>query len=324
MLLNGIDLDGLGGDNTQLVLPEKVQGRVAHIDADFLAYQTTAVKGEVTFDEMKNNVKAAIEGLVALSGATSFHLHITPSGSDKGGRGSMGIQKPYQGNRDGKEKPQYLNLMRQHLATAYPGTLHQFCEADDGMSSAQYDAIRSGSRTKSIIVSKDKDLDMVPGLHLNWDTGQITDAEEFGSIWLVEKETASGKSVKLKGYGQKFFWAQMLMGDTADHVQGLPLVHSSIMEGLKFKEHGKKVTLLHSKCGVTLTNKLLNPIQSNRQAFAAVQALYRACPKEFVHWETGEPATWQQVFVSEAMMLWMRRDKTDKHDVLKWFKEISA
>ena len=59
--------------------------------------------------------------------------------------------------------------------------------------------------------------------------------------------------MKLKGLGQKFFWAQMLMGDTADHIQGLPR---------GFFDNGKS-----SLVGPAMTSMLLRDIKDNKEAF---------------------------------------------------------
>ena len=343
MIVNGIDLDGLGAHAPSLSIPDTVKGRVVHIDADFLAYQTTATKAEGddrTFDDMKHNASVAVQTIKDMAGAQHVHLHVTPSGSDKGKRYEIAILKEYQGNRADKEKPKYLNLMRQWLVKEYNGTLHQFCEADDGMSAHQYRAIKEGNRNLSIIASKDKDLSMVPGLHLDWDTGEIINADDFGSIWM--DDTKSTK--KLKGFGWKFFWAQMLMGDTADNISGLPLVHARVHNKLKptadTAKHQKILDMhpgqvspaarataeaylsnRHAKCGPAMAKTLLDRANDNKAAFQLVRGLYSLAPEPYKHWKTGEEVPWQKAFLSEAQLLWMRREETNENDVAFWMKE---
>ncbi len=317
MQINGIDLDGLASQTgPELELPEIVEGRVVHIDADFLAYQCSAERADgsdqKSWDDMKHNAGIAVNTFKLLAGATALHLHLTPKESNKGGRNEIAIQKEYQGNRKDKAKPRYLHLMRDWLAENYPSTQHKNCEADDGMSSANY-ATTDDNRHLSVIASKDKDLLMVPGLHMDWDTAalqyprnEIGKINEYGSIYLDE----SKKTKKIKGLGQKFFWGQMLTGDTADNIQGLP---KAWYDG-KFKP-----------CGPVLAESLLINVNSNKEAFELVKGLYEKYGQDigYKHWQTGEAVPWQKVFVSEAQLLWMRKDVTDALDVVRWFKEIN-
>jgi hypothetical protein len=343
MLLNGIDLDGLAHQAERIELPPMVKGRTVHIDADFLAYQTTAERDgdEKTYEDMQHNVEVAVDTIRSLAAAEHVHLHLTPATSNKGGRYDIAIQRPYQGNRADKPKPRYLGLMREWLAKRYKGTLHQFCEADDGMSSAQYKAVQEGNSDLSIIASKDKDLCMVPGLHLNWDTGEIVDVSDFGYVEFNPQKK------KLVGFGPKFFWAQMLVGDTADNIQGLPTLTPETLNRLKptvaitkalatledptstAKQKEKaKATLEERKagpCGPATSILILDQLQDNQSAFRVIKELYRRCGEYqgFVHHQTGDPVHWGQVFAAEAKLLWMRREAHNENCVLNWMKEVA-
>jgi DNA polymerase-1 len=78
------------------------------------------------------------------------------------------------------------------------------------------DALLYGDR--AIMVSGDKDLNITPGPLWIADEGRIDYIQDrFG--WIKLKQTTNGN--KVVGHGTKFFWAQMLMGDTADNVQGI-------------------------------------------------------------------------------------------------------
>lgn len=344
MIVNGVDLDGLAHETDTLTFPDPVPGRCVHIDADFLAYQVSyeSDTSTKTFDDMQHNAEMATETLRLLAGASHVHLHLTPSTSNKGGRFDHALLKEYQGNRLDKPKPRYLGIMREWLAQKFPGTLHETCEADDGMSSMQYAAVANGRKNFSIIASKDKDLTMVPGLHLDWDKGIIRETDEFGHIEIVIK--SGGK--KLVGLGQKYFWAQMLMGDGADNISGLPRITGKVANKIRpTKEIEKALDIIASgevgtpkylKAKSTLATRpslavgpvmaydLLDAVNSNRVAFEVVKNLYRDYGETigFTHWKTGEPVHWSKAFTSEAQLLWMRRNKEDPNCVFKWFKEI--
>lgn len=318
--------------------PGVEKGRVAHIDADFLAYQVSYEKADEepkTIDDMQHNAKIVVEHLKKLAGAEQLHMHLTPSLSDKGGRYEQAMLKPYQGNRIDTEKPRYLHIMRDWLAREWPGTQHTDCEADDGMSSMQYAAIARGERDKSIIVTKDKDLSMVPGLHVNWDTGEITDTSGFGEIELLKG--------KLRGRGTKFFWGQMLVGDPADNTQGLPLLSGRVLNKIKPTGPIKKAQEIIAAASMYPSSKvekardtlasrpagligpatailILDKLKSDREARDAIQFMYKLYGDEigFKNYRDGSPISAGQAFDSEAKLHWMRINKSDPDDVIKW------
>lgn len=311
-LLDGIELEQ-HDFNKPLDAPKQVKGRVVHIDADFLAYQVSA-DNEKTLDEMKHNCSARIEKIRLMAGAQKAVLHLTPKESNKGGRYDAAMQKEYQGNRKDKPKPKMLHIMRDWMHQEYAAIQHMDCEADDGMSIAQYEAIAKGQRKLSVIATKDKDLTMVPGLSLDWDTHAITDTkDDFGYILLDEgNPKAKSPTKKIKGRGWKMFWAQMLTGDSADNVQGLPMVHTE-----RFLRNGKP-----RACGAVTAYELLEPMTTNKAAFNLVRELYKDCGKGqgFVNYRDGSELSFGQVLQSEAQLLWMRR-KVAITDALDWMRE---
>lgn len=325
MIIAGIDLSALPDQTApKLAVPEIVPGRTVHIDADFLAYMMSAERADgtdvKTFDDMKHNAEVKVKEIMLLAGATRLHMHLTPFTSDKGGRYDIAMLKEYQGNRVDKAKPQYLHIMRDWMAKRWPATLHQHCEADDGMSSEQYKAIAEGNTLLSVIASKDKDLHMVPGLHLDWDTGDIYNSDTFGDVWL--RERGSGSKV-LDGYGQKFFWAQMLTGDSADNISGLPKLVGSYLDEYKPLAKPSKDRPAGS-CGPVLAVQILDTAKSNKQAFILIKDMYKRYGEEigFTHWKDGSDVPWNKAFVSEAQLLWMRITKEDRNDVLSWFRSF--
>lgn len=352
--ISSIDFEGLA-HSIEHDYPDMISGRTVHIDADFLAYMVSAEKegDPKTFEDMQHNAETVVDHLRKMAAAQFVHMHLTPSSSNKGGRYAIAIQKPYQGNREDKPKPRMLHIMRNWLAERYPGTQYQFCEADDGMASAQYAAIARGEEHLSIIASKDKDLDMVPGWHMVWETGKLIHTNDrgtgsFGWVDLIEKKSATGQvSKKIKGYGTKFLWAQMLIGDTADNIAGLPKLVGSVMNSVsptmpvaaaketlenpdandKQKEKARKILNERKPglCGPATAIKLLDKMQSDKQAFMIVRSLYELYGQEigFFHHDTGQPVDWGQVFLSEAQLLWMRRNNSDPNDVIHWLKEIN-
>ena len=282
-----------------------VQGRVAQIDADFIAYQASAeTKDELdglvprrSLDMMKYNVKASLEDTARMVGATSYVAHLTPAGSDKGGRTEQAMLKPYQANRKSKAKPEHLETIRQYIAEECNGMVHLHQEADDGMATANYDA---EDRNLSVIVSRDKDLRMCEGLQWDFKEELVVDVEGYGDIWI----DTSTKTKKVIGLGTAFFWAQLLMGDPADNISGLPT-----------DPDGKKV-------GPMAAYEYLKYCTDDYQCFQVVKYLYANSTTDYVNHRNGSEVRWQHALLSEMKLLWMRR-ATDDNDVLTFLMEIS-
>lgn len=346
----------LGGSGVKY--PKPVQGRVVHIDADFLAYQVSAEsKAELdpedpaprkSKEDMQHNAKVAVEHIMRLAAGTDYHLHTTPSGSTKGGRAGQAILKEYQANRKDRDgKPEFLDHIRAYLISEIGaggrGTAHLDQEADDGMASAAWEAHLAGPDASKlcVVASKDKDLRMCPGYQLIDDEVHELDGT-FGDIW-IDRSKSSPKCV---GRGTKFFWAQCLMGDTADNISGLPQVvgkwHLGVKPTKAYTEAIKKLgtgteaedarankvidaALAKRKlCGAVMTVDLLSNVQNDRDAFQRVKSLWVDLEKdghEFQHWQTGARVTATQALLSDMLLLWMRRNKNPR-DVVEWIKEI--
>lgn len=146
-------------------------------------------------------------------------VHLTSADSLKAGRMNVRAVRPYQGNRTGKARPRLLEAVRQAVADPnnildeYTVETHYNLEADDACIMSAY---RLGDR--GVIVSHDKDLRMTPYPYWEASRGEVMPGAGFGEIW---DAYTPGGTMKLEGQGRKFFWAQMLMGDTADNVRGL-------------------------------------------------------------------------------------------------------
>lgn len=359
---------GLGGDDLApqieaVTYPKPTLGRVAHIDADFLAYMVSAESAEEldgtrprkSFEEMQHNATEAVKHLTAMAGATDFRCHLTPSASTKGNRPAQAVQQEYQANRHDREKPEFLDAMRAYIASELRGVPHLDQEADDGLAQANYNAMGPGGAwgdsNLSVIISKDKDLRMVPGLHMDWITGEhFCVGDHFGSIFLDDSKSTK----KLSGWGTKFFWAQCLMGDTADNIKGIPGVPGTMMAEIdppkKYLDAVKKVGTLKAgrkytaeereaqnqaviddfllspkNCGPAVAFEVLKDVRTDREAFEVIKAAWTRLETDnnyhFTHWRTGDRVTPTQALLGDMQLLWMRRNKNPL-DVVEWIKEF--
>lgn len=336
----GVSQDALETQRVTPNYPPLVPGRTVHIDADFLAYQVSADSTK-SFDEMKHNLRVAAESLRLLAGAEHTNLILTGNTSTKGGRYELAVQQEYQACRKGKEKPKMLYAIKQFMVDELNAEIYDDQEADDALAQAAHAAKLNGDRHLHVITSRDKDLRMLDCLFLDQDTKEIHDYTGYGGIVLDR----SGKVAKVVGHGTAFFWAQMLLGDKADSIRGLPEVGGHVVNNVspsakvvKAKEVLKsktstpaavakaKATIAKTKpklVGPVLAYDILKRCHTDAQAFTVVRALYKDYGERvgFVHWRTGEPVRWQAAFMAEARLLWMRRTK-NQNDVIDYIKEI--
>lgn len=127
-------------------------------------------------------------------------------------REEVAKKKKYKGNRV-KPKPFHYHNIKAYLLNSYECIISEGCEADDMLCIMQ--------RDDTVICSRDKDLRQCPGWHFGWELGK---QPQYGPL-LVDRLghleiSSDGKN--LKGTGDKFFFAQMLMGDSTDNIPGLP------------------------------------------------------------------------------------------------------
>lgn len=250
-----------------------VKGRRVHIDADMLAYQCGG-NDETDVATSRRILKSKIDLLKDAAGAESILLHMTASGSTKGNRAVIAYTKPYQGQRKG-HRPKNWQYLRDYMADGVAGPIKQWYdrEADDGF------GFISMNCPLDVIATRDKDMRMLPGLHLNWDTYELVEVKP--DVFGVEH---GGKL-----YGHKWLWTQMLWGDAADNIPGLPK-HPDFPRGV----------------GEVAAGKLLAFADDDDSAAQAVSQAYEA------HWGNE----WADRYVEQASLLWIRR--TNQAPIAEW------
>jgi len=255
------------------VLPP-VPNRLLHVDGDFLAYWVGVI------DDPGTGRAVAVNKIVKslqLSRSERAVVHMTDEASSKADRRIIAEVLPYQANRKGGSKPVNWQAMRdflnniQHEQIAAKNWSTR--EADDGMAWAAY---RKSDACPDVIMSKDKDMRMLPGLHLNWDTFELTTVP-FGAYDVVGNDG--------KQYGLKWFWLQMLHGDKADNIPGLP----------KYINAKGKPAL----CGEATAGKLLDDARDSGAARDIVAQ----------HYENYYGDEWRLRMVEQALLLWLRTDR---------------
>lgn len=268
------------------VIPETVSERVVHVDGDYLAYRC-AGSDECPPGIARKNVREKVEALKEMSGSKRSVVHLSMPGGNKGERFLIATLKPYQGQRTHSKRPRNWDMLRAYLETHDPKLNPAFAverwydrEADDGFALASWQSA-DPSHT-CVIASPDKDMRMLAGLHIDFHDYTLT---------VVPKGTyALLGAYNGLVYGHKWFWLQMLQGDTADHIPGLP------------KAEGKL-------CGEKTAERYLSGTTCNEEAFEAVSRLY--------HGTYGDDE-WADRFVEQAGLLWLRGgEKAALHDFIR-------
>lgn len=253
-------------------------GEVKHafIDGDSLAY-LMAGSSNCPPDVSRTNMINRVRHIERLTHAPTSVL-LTMPGSEKGKRYFIASVKPYQGQRSGKARPQNWQFLRNILEgdkPPFPVIRTYSVEADDLFAQV---ADRAGGDVA--IHYDDKDMRMVPAVHITWE-----------DMHLVDMRDGEDAVVWGKQYGLRWFWLQMLMGDSADNIPGLERY---------VDEKGKP-----QKVGPTTAEMLLQGVDPQNYG-EVVQHHYLR-----FYGEDG-----QVRFLEQAMLLWMRKNPADPFDVM--------
>ncbi len=146
-----------------------------------------------------NNVVFYIDGKIGeckhATKSDDAMVFLTPSSTF---RHDLAFTQGYKANRIGMPKPYWYEDIRQYLSVEYGATVGKNLEADDLMGMAQ--------TPYSVICSNDKDMLQIAGRHYNFNTKK--DNERFIMVTPYE--------------GDRWFFCQLLSGDSTDNIPGIP------------------------------------------------------------------------------------------------------
>lgn len=267
------------------LIPQRVPGRVLIVDGDMIAY-SNAGNDDTPPGNARLSAIARIENMRDMGGCSSVVVHLTSEASTKGDRFIVSTVKPYQANRSGGKRPKNWAYLREWMES-YTGDLFTVKtwgtrEADDGIA---YHATVLGV-DKACIATADKDMRMIPAWHLDWKDYTLTRLDnEFRVIG------PNGKT-----YGHAWFWQQVLQGDTADGIPGLP----------RWVDRHNKEKLIGEKTA----EKFLSSVSCDADAAIMCAALYKTYYGE----------DWADRLAEQMALLWMRRDREAAvDDFVGWF-----
>jgi len=284
-----------------------VKGRVLQYDADFGCYECAWLDNSI--ESNIDTLKKHIEVKRKMAGAEHVNVHITLG--MKGGRDQMATVKPYQEQRSGKnvEIKERVAILRNFLAnyntedtTAVVNLLQ---EADDSLTQMQEQSIKEYGVLSSVIMSGDKDLWMSRGLHCDQKTGRMYLVKGYGK---TEYRDVGNTKPKLIGEGTSWFWHQMLHGDTADNIAGLPKLSGKLLNKyLPTKTYN--ANRKPASCGEAKSTAILHGVTNDKEAARRVLEAYQ-----------GHYTNAVEMLVEQAFLLWMRRT-SDIADCIHFLNE---
>lgn len=187
-------------------IPAALQ-EAGYIISDGVVKRQTSVMCE--FDKVKDWSVKYLNDLQKKFCTSRFELILSPPGEDNF-RYARAKTVGYKSGRKNMQRPHYYAPLKEWLKGEYDVQIATGQEADDLV------MIRHHEEPHSIIIAQDKDF---------WASGRtiynpVTDTlieEDAGAVGALVFENK-----KLKGTGIIWFYAQMLLGDTADSIPGIP------------------------------------------------------------------------------------------------------
>ena len=252
-----------------------------------------------------------INSWVRGAGCDAAKIFLTDSKSNF--RINVAFSKPYKGQRP-SEKPPFFYELREYLLQKHDAILAVGNEADDLISIEMTkdaerlakDGVVLGSPEHKVFAgcvccTQDKDLRMISGWHYqpktNYCESSVFFVDEIGwlePVWKTKETKTKGTTEyidKLKGAGLQFFYAQILMGDTADNYGGL------------------------KGCGKTRAYELVSRCKTQKEMYEAVLAEYKAkYPKGMLaHNYRGGAMhlTAYQLMLEQGRLAYMQRKEGD-------------
>lgn len=252
-----------------------VPGRVLGADGDGLCYYCAGQDDTPQWEARKRLVDK-VQSAARACGAERAIVLATDRGSNKGERYAVARRKPYQGQRKGARRPANWEYLRTLLdEDALPGIPVEFtwrAEADDLFGK------HAAMNPEFVTYTQDKDMNMVQGWHLDWKTHILIKVDK----WSMPKGDD-------QVWGRHWFWLQLLQGDSADNIPGLPA----------YVEAGKQKLI-----GPASAFKKLQGAGSDLGALLVCQDLYKSFYGD----------RWLVEMLEQAVLLWMRNDAESRWD----------
>lgn len=172
---------------------------LALLDGDILIYRSAAKMNKESLEsamyDLDNRVCNILERL-------NTHEHVFYISGSENFR--YDVNTEYKANRKKTTDPVYREDLKIYALSKWNAQVVHGMEADDALAIEQMRTDPTVDHPQTVIVTIDKDLNMVPGPHYNF----VKDI-----LYSVSEREAT-----------KFFWEQLLIGDAADNIKGIERV----------------------------------------------------------------------------------------------------
>lgn len=242
---------------------------------------------------MNNIVKQHIAGIQKILGASSYYGYL---GVGQSWRVEASTILEYKGNRVDTLKPLMLDEISDYLKRSHSAQDISGLEADDVV------IIDCVKNPKLTLVGVDKDYYGCEPITL-FNPDKMTEPlriDGLGKLWIEEKKKQSGKVEKtVRGMGRKWFYFQVLSGDTSDN----------------YCANSATAT----KWGDMSAYKLLDPCKDDAECWRTVIGAYKKLypePKEIVGWRGDKiKVNAKYVLAENCTMAYMLRSLTDRFNL---------
>lgn len=189
-------------------------------------------------------------------------------------RENLAVGKVYKGTRK-SEKPFHYRNLTAYIMGTYDTRVANGCEADDLICIEQHSRLE---QRDTIICTRDKDLRQAAGWHYGWECGKQPEFgpieyDSFGTISLVKGKSGN----KIVGGGEKFFFAQLLTGDSVDNIGGL------------------------KSAGPVKAYKLLAEANDRETCQSIIKGVY----------QDQHPDNWLQLLQEQSDLLWIVKERNE-------------
>lgn len=167
-------------------------------------------------DFVVDKVDHMVERIMEATDADAYEIFLSAKTNF---RNEIAVTNPYKGQRN-KEKPYHWSTIGEILVEQYDAYTVHGAEADDAISIfARLDL------DNTIVASRDKDLRIIPCYHYAWRCGDSQPeipVHKVDTLGVCKAVPYPSGGYKLVGNGLKFFYGQVLCGDSVDNYKGCP------------------------------------------------------------------------------------------------------
>lgn len=167
------------------------------IDGDTCAFAPAASAEDTEEQYAIARTNSMVEDILLATEASSYEIWLT------GPNNFRNLVYPeYKANRIGAWRPRHEKACRAFLVEEWGADISDGCEADDMVGVKQTD--------NTIIAHIDKDIDMIPGWHYNWELTRKGTIVRPAKKYYISPEEAL-----------RNFCYQLIVGDTVDNIKGV-------------------------------------------------------------------------------------------------------